>query len=236
MYYWVVILFSLVTIMTYKMSARQDDFENRMAPIMESAASGIVQQHKAALEYVEANPDTYTSTPLDGDLGGTMLSPYLPQGYKLGKYKTVIYCIDPNDGKNVEDCRHPNSMNFVATYGDLPAKWDDTSRNPYFLTMLGRYSARTNEVGIVEKTDMSTEGPVIGSDLVINSIAGHDIFVPEMYKCIDSELELTSLEGKLLYLTQITHAGDENRSIDDTSGTSCDYDLDNNDLDDPVSP
>lgn len=226
MYYWVIVLFSMVTILTYKLADRNDKFDVSVAPQMEAAAAGIVKQHEAALAYVEAESYTYTMSEeyLDPDLY-TKYGAYgrlQAQQGSSDRFKTVILCIDATQTDKVGECGYSTSMNFLITYGDIPSKWDSDALVPYFLTILGRYTSRSSEVGMLESTSSDaddSESSVRGADYVIDSVKGSVTYLPDMFSCI-----ATPKEGQLMYITQLTKTSDG--SYIESAG-SCDAVLSN---------
>lgn len=210
MYYWIVILFSLVTIMTYKMAARQDDFDRRTVPSMEASVASIVHQHKAALAYVK----TITYEP-NVELDRTQYQSYGAKGLNYKKsnedyaYKSIVFCVDMTDGSKTIACNSPGGIDFLVTYGDVPNRWRDDSIEGYFLTVLGRYTGRKSEIGIVEAANPATSGVSRGSTRVINSAAGRQVYVPPMFECVENVDSI----GKFVYVSVLT-AGVTNDSED----------------------
>ncbi len=222
MYYWIIILFSLASIMTYKMAGTDGKFEKRIAPVMESAAAEIVQQHKAALKYVNANPD-YTYTRTNQELSPDLYAPYAASGWNKSakKYKTVIMCISFGDYNVVKNCKSTDGINFLVTYGEFPERWDEETVKPYFFNILSRYAERTDQIGIVEKvldSSVAVEGPVQGSQYVLNSILGKNVYLPQMFLCVDNNFEP---ENSLMYVTQLTNTTKPNAEISSVTSISC---------------
>ncbi len=231
MYFWIIILFSLVTIMSYKLSSPVNDFEVKQAPAMEATISAMVQQHNAAKKYIEANPTTYTFTKKNEVLDPDLYEQYGAYGRIQAKtgaqdtYKTVIYCLNTSAENAVIECKNRYSMNFLVTYGPFPEKWNSPEFERYLLTILGRYTIRNDGAGIVEKAeDTSTNPPVLDSDFIINSIKGKIRYIPEVFRCVDTNTSLNS-DKLLMYMTQLTDNDEDVFVI--SNGDTCDPKLAN---------
>ncbi len=209
MYFWVIMLFSLVTVMTYKMAGRHDVFDTKYAPSMEGEIASFVGQHKAALKYVENNPYTYTIT---GEaLPSSDYEKYAPAGHiqteistDVDRYKSVVYCIsmDTTTPGMVGECGTANSMDFLVTYGQFPEKWTSDEMLPYFQVALGRYTSRNKNIGFVEGAPPTTTGSIRGSNYVIRSVQGNNVYLPAMFDCVEDE---KSALGQIVFMTQLTN-------------------------------
>ena len=215
MYYWVVLLFSIASLMMYRIAGSGDSYKDRTLPSAEPYAASFVIQHKAAVDYAKAKVKEYGKLSegekaqfLDDyythgmNLTFDKYSPFAKVGFKeSGVFTSKLFCSDNTDGASASATCPVGSVDFVITYGDIPEQFGSEFEKRIFLTALGKYTSHDVNVGIVEKTTVpSSEGVIRGSKRIISSKGGRTSHVPLIFGCTTGK----DAYGNVMYVDMIT--------------------------------